>query len=169
MDKLNPANRPGKTDADFKRIPMSIPTRRLEAPEIPGYHQYWFLSTADELQRAIDGGYEFVDPAEVRLNSVSLGGNSAVSGNTDMGSRVSVVAGGVGADGQAIRHILMKIRQEWYEEDQKLLEERSAQTARALTAGAIGSEREASGDAQFRYVDKTRLKIPDLFVPKHKR
>lgn len=125
LEKLNAATRE-KSNAERKRIPMSVPVQKLEAPEIPGYHLHWFNGTPDRIQRALDGGYEFVDEREARINNVSLGGDSATSGNTDMGSRVSVVSGTeLGRDGQPVRLILMKIKQEWYEEDQKLVEARN--------------------------------------------
>jgi len=169
MQQLNPGNIRGKTDAERKRIPMSVPVQRLEAPEIPGFHLHWFTGSSERLQRALDGGYEFVDERDLKINNVSLGGDSAASGNTDMGSRVSVVSGQeVGKDGQPTRLVLMKIRQEWYEEDQKLVDEKNERTAAALRGGDLGAEKEASGDARHRYVDKSRTQIPDLFKPKRK-
>lgn len=169
MKDLNVATR-GTPAAERKRIPMSVPVQRLEAPDIPGYHLHWFLGTAERLQRAIDGGYEFVDPREAQINSVNLGGDSAISGNTDMGSRVSVVSGQeVGKDGQPIRLVLMKIKQEWWDEDQKLVEQRNEQVAAALRGGLLGAEKDHVGDTQMRYIDKSRTKIPDLFNPNKQR
>lgn len=157
-------------DAQRKRIPMSTPVQRLEAPDIPGYHLHWFRGDIARIQRAIEGGYEYVDPREVRVNSVGLGNDSIASGNTDMGSRVSVVAGTeVGTDGQPVRLVLMKIKQEWYEEDQKIVEARNEQVAASLRGGMIGSEKDAPGDTMHRYVDKARTVIPDLFKPKRPR
>jgi hypothetical protein len=167
IEKLNPAS-PPKGDAERKRIPMSVPVQRLEAPEIPGYHLHWFTGSPERLQRAIDGGYEFVDEREMKINNVSIGGESTRSGNTDMGSRVSVVSGQeVGKDGQPTRLILMKIKQEWWEEDQKLVEGRNEQVAAALRGGLMGAEKDAPGDTRLRYVDKARTAIPDFFTPKH--
>lgn len=164
--ELNPATAQAP-DAERKRIPMSVPVQRLEAPDIPGYHLHWFTGSPERLQRALDGGYEFVDERETKINSVSLGSESTRSGNTDMGSRVSVVSGQeVGKDGQPTRLILMKIKQEWWEEDQKLVEARNEQVAAALRGGLLGAEKDAPGDTGLRYVDKLRTKIPDLFMPK---
>lgn len=167
MEKINVATAAGKTISERKRIPMSVPVSKLEAPDIPGYHLHWFNGTPDRLQRALDGGYEFVDEQEMKLNNVSLGGVSTASGNTDMGSRVSVVSGSeVGRDGQPIRLILMKIKQEWYDEDRRLIENRNEQVAAALRGGLLGSEQDKGNDTNFRYVDKAKTKIPDLFMPK---
>ncbi len=165
IEKLNPGTKVGTSER--KRIPMSVPVQKLEAPDIPGYHLHWFNGTPERLQRALDGGYEFVDEREVKPKNVSLGSDSTASGNTDMGSRVSVVSGTeIGRDGQPLRLVLMKIKQEWYEEDQKLIDQRNEQVAASIRGGAVGAENERAGDAQHRYVDKNRTKMPDMFIPK---
>ena len=169
MEKLSPGTSTTPVMAERKRIPMSVPVQKLEVADIPGYHLHWFSNTADRLQRAIDGGYEFVDEIETKVNSVSLGGDSAASGNTDMGSRVSVVSGQeIGKDGQPVRLVLMKIRQEWWDEDQVLVENRNTKVRAALLGGLIGAENDRPGDAQHRYVDKTRTQVPDFFKLKRK-
>ena len=170
MERINPATPPEALKAERERIPMSVPVQSLEVPDIPGFHQHWFDGTPARLQRALDGGYEYVDEKDVDLNAVSLGGDSSVSANTDMGSRVSVVAGQeVGQDGQPARLVLMKIKQEWWEADQQLVEDRNMQVRDALLGGMIGAEHDAPGDTQHRYVDKKRSAIPDFFKPKRAR
>jgi len=170
IKSINPASTAdGKSSSERKRIPMSVPVQRLETADIPGYHLHWFTSSPERLQRALDGGYEFVDEREMKINNVSLGGDSAVSGNADMGSRVSVVSGQeIGKDGQPTRLILMKIRQEWWDEDQKQVEARNTKVRDSLLGGMIGAEHDQRGDAQHRYVDKTRTQIPEFFKPKRK-
>ena len=55
MEKLNnPANKIGKTTSERKRIPMSVPVQRLEAPDIPGHHLHWFVGSSERLQRALE-------------------------------------------------------------------------------------------------------------------
>ena len=170
IEKVSPATPAAAPAAERKRIPMSVPVQKLEAPDIPGYHLHWFNGTPDRIQRALDGGYEFVDEKEVKPKTVSLGSNSTASGNTDMGSRVSVVSGTeIGRDGQPLRLILMKIRQEWYEEDQKLVIAKNEQVAASLRGGLVGSEQDYAGDTPLRYVDKNRTKIPDMFNPNKRR
>jgi len=164
IKEINPANRPGKSDEARKRIPMSVPVRKLEAPDIPGYHLHWFRGSPDRIARAQDAGYEFVHRDEVKVNYTGIGGSPTASGNTDMGSQVSVVAGEeLGPDGQAVRLVLMKIKQEYYEQDQKIAEDRNEQVAAALRGGMLGAENDRSGDAQHRYVDKERTQIPAMF------
>ena len=166
IEKLNPATSPAAKQ-ERKRIPMSVPVQKLETAELPGFHLHWFRSDAERIQRALDGGYEYVDTREIQPNSVSLGGDSAVSGNTDMGSRVSIVSGQeVGKDGQPARLILMKIKQEWYDEDQALLEARNTQVRDTLVGGMMGAEKDSAGDTAHRYVDKSRTQIPEFFKRK---
>jgi hypothetical protein len=167
MEKINPGSKLRALSSEKKRVPMSVPVQTLEVPDIPGYHQHWFEGSTARLQRALDGGYEFVDERDVDLNAVSLGGDSSVSASTDMGSRVSVTAGQeVGPDGQPIRLVLMKIKQEWWEADQQLIEDRNTGIRDALLGGMVGAENEAAGDAQHRYVDQSRSNVPDFFKPK---
>lgn len=128
----NPTVRPAEMiqPAARKRISMTAPQRALEAPEIPGYHLYWFLGK--NVPRALQGGYEFVDRVDVGdLNQKGVANDIAQSGDTGMGSRVTVVTG-AGENGQPEHLVLMKIREEWYREDQKILEERNAQIYHAL-------------------------------------
>ena len=166
----NTANSLGKTSAERKRIPMSVPVQKLEVPDIPGYHLHWFRGDAARIQRALQGGYEFVDSTETEVNSTQLGGDSTESGNTDMGSRVSVIAGDdIGQDGQPARLILMKIREELHQEDLAItaeVNEKVAATFRNdLENGTIGANGNP-GDTSHRYVDKSRT-ATNLFTPKH--
>lgn len=167
---LNPAD--GKVSTrERKRIPMSLPRQQLQVPTIPGYVTYWMRGTPDRLVQAQSAGYEFVTSTEVNLNNFDLGGDASKSGNTDMGTRVSVLAsrsgtGEVSADGQPLRLYLMKLKEEWAREDQQALDERSAATVRALTGGAIGADKDAATDRSKRYVDHKRTSLPDFFKPK---
>ncbi len=175
MVKQNPSVAPGKPVAERKRVPLSIPQRKLEVPEIPGFHLRWIEGTAQRLAQAERAGFVFVEPHEVELNEVSIGGDATKSGNSDMGSRVSVVAGGISDDSQALRLYLMKQRMEDYLEDQKLLDDRNGSIADALTrayrTGTVGGrdQGETADDAAHRYVDPKRSRVPELFKRKAPR
>lgn len=163
---VSPASVPGKTAAERKRIPMSAPVQKLEVPEIPGYHLHWMRGTPDRLEQAQNAGYEFVDRKEVKVNSVGLGSPTAISGSTDLGSRVSVVAGGGDSEGgQATRMYLMKIKLELWNEDQASLQRRNDSVADALTYGVLGKAQTADANENMRYVG-SRTKLPDLFTKK---
>lgn len=155
---------------DRKRLPMSLPVARLSVPEIPGYHQHWFVGSTARMQRALQGGYEFVRPEEVALNNRVLGSDTAQDGNTDLGTRVSIVSGDdVGKDGQVVRLYLMKIKEEWWQEDQRALvadDSRLGGIRRALAGGLLGADKESGADKALRYVDQKRTKLPDFLTKK---
>lgn len=147
------------------RNPLGAPRQQLSTNDIPGYKTHWFRGTEQRLQAALDGGYEFVQKQEVRgRNSHILGGATETDGNTDMGSRVSHISGEtLDAQGQPERLYLMKIRQEWFNEDQEMKEERNQALLRALKKGSIGAEKdESSSDTAARYA-----KVGDtMFTPR---
>lgn len=129
-ENTNPAVDTAKTDSETrKRIPMSIPQRRLEVPPIAGYHLHWF--TDANVPRAIQAGYEFVDSKEVPVNQLGVATSRSISGNADLGSHVKVI-GGVGEDGKPSYLTLMKLKEEWWQEDQRTLEKRNADTLAAI-------------------------------------
>lgn len=143
------------------RIPMSVPQRHLEAPEIPGYHLHWFLQS--RVPRALQAGYTFVDPDETDLPNFDLAGDAQHSGSSDLGSRVSVPAA-VGGDSDE-RLFLMKLPMELWEQDQAALLARSEQTAAALRGGDPGGAN--PGDQSHNYIpEHMRRDMKNLFTPK---
>ena len=160
---VSPANNAAPA-AERKRIPMSTPQQKLAVAEIPGYYCYWFRGTPDRLGRAIQGGYEFVTPEEAHLTNFSLGGDGTENGNTDMGTRVSIIAGEeVGADGQPVRLYLMKIKEEWHQEDVAIQAKSSETLIDVLKAGKVGSEKDIdSSDRSARYATTSG----NMFTPK---
>ena len=174
MAPHNPASGQEETVQERRRIPLSVPQRKLQVPAIPGYHLRW-LRGIGRAQQAIQAGFEFVSPDEVSLNSIGPGGDAQHSGNTDMGSRVSVVEGGEIEGGQAVRMYLMKQKMEFYLEDKQILEKINDKTADNLTAayrtgtvgiGQPGAPRLDASDAGKQYVDASRTKVPELFKKK---
>lgn len=173
MQNQNPSAAPGKTIAERKRIPLSVPQRKLEVPDMPGYHCRWFRGTASRLAQAERAGFIYVEENEVELNSVSLGGDASKAGNTDLGSRVSVVEGSETENGQAVRMYLMKQPIEFKKEDDAILETRNDGIAKALShqfaTGApsrqAGAPSENDADMAARYVPKG-AKVPKLFQKK---
>lgn len=175
MEKSNPSAAPGKPVEDRKRIPISLPQQKLEVPEIPGFHLHWFRGTPQRLAQAEQAGYVFVERDEVDLTNLSLGGDAAKDGNTDLGGRVSIYEGGdsVDAGGQAVRLYLMKQPMEYFLEDRKILDSRNDSVAHALTTayrtegiGAGQAPGETGADRAQRYVDPKRTRVPELFKKK---
>lgn len=99
--------------------------------QIPGYHLHIFNDTKDgRIQQALDTGYEFVSPEEV--GGVS---ENVTDRNTDLGGKVRFL---VGSDnGEPLYAYLMKIKQEWYEEDKAELAARNDRTEAAIKRGQV--------------------------------
>lgn len=165
----NPANAPQKRVTEATRIPMNLPQAKLAVPEIPGYYLYWFLG--QNVPRAQRAGYEFVDESEADLTNTGLADDASRSGNSDLGTRVSMIAGGlVEGTPEPQRLYLMKIRQEWRDKDVAALEainERIAAAIRGgrpMPGGAGGAPEETAHDKLQRYLKKGQ----DLFIPKRR-
>lgn len=153
MSETNPANEVERRVTDATRVPMSLPQQRLSAPEIPGYFTYWMKGEPGRISQALNAGYEWVGNDELLINNFDLGGDASKTGNSDMGSRVSVLAavGGteVGADGQPLRLYLMKIKSEWRQQDLARQAEQSESIADAIRGGTLGAgEAPGAGETQ---------------------
>ena len=169
----NPANAPvqGEAATDFDvrartRIPMSVPRQKLQTSDIIGYHQHWFLES--RVPMATQAGYEFVSNGEVTINQLNVGNASHVTGNVDLGSRVRVVAG-VGEGGVVEYHVLMKIKEEWWQEDQDALAQRNAGVMAAifLNETVLGAEKVSAQDKSLSYVNRglTKIETPSIVQP----
>lgn len=155
MSEQNPANDVKVSEIPEGYIPMSAPVQRLQVPEMPGWKLHWFRGEPGRIARAQRAGYRFVEETEVRVNNFDLGGSKDNSGNTDLGTRVSIEAGE--DDG---RLYLMKVPQELYDYAQKLLGREVDSVVDALTSGKVGSENdEEASDTANRYVQKKRTKL----------
>lgn len=165
----NPANTPTVAEAPARRrIPMSTPRRKLEVPEIPGYHLYWFVDR--NVQAAIQAGYDFVNINEVPVNSFNVANPVTANGSTDLGDRVRIL-GGTAEGGGAENLWLMKIREEWYLEDRKELEKVNARIVQAIFTdedilGEDGQQTET--DKNLRYVKSASMQKPILNRPPKK-
>lgn len=163
---MNPANEQLSKVTEESRIPMGMPQLMLEVPEIEGYVLHWFADRPGRIPKALRGGYEFVAPDEVMLNSTTLAGDVGVSGNTDLGSRVSVHAG-TDEGGKGIRLYLMKLKHEWWEKDAALREEVSERIAETMRGGRTGAEKESAMDAGLRY--QRMAQKDNIFTRKKRR
>lgn len=164
VPQANPANAAvsAKDQAapERKRIPFSVRQRKLEVPEISGYHLHWFRES--NVPRALQAGYEMVKAEEVPINQFGVGNSKSISGNMDLGSGVKVV-GGEGERGEAVYLCLMKIRLEWWLEDQKAIEQTNLSTLQAIfkDKSVVGdSQQSADSDTSQRYVKQALLQRP---------
>lgn len=101
---------------------------------IPGYHMHVFTDTGTRVQEALDNGYEFVRPSEIEGVSENV-----VSRNGDLGDRVRFLVN-PRAEGSEQFGYLMKIRQEWFEEDQAALQSKNNMIDQAVRKGKITGE-----------------------------
>lgn len=135
-----------------KRVPLGAPVLKMTAPPIKGYVQRWINDDHGRLPQSIRGGYNFVNNRDGK----TFVGDDAESGNTDTGSRVSMVVDR--KTGQ--KAYLMAIKEEWYSDDQKLKQEKCDQVDNAIKFGKL---EESDGDG--RYVPKDGIKTSNGYVP----
>jgi hypothetical protein len=102
--------------------------------QIDGYHLHVFTDKGGRIQSAMDNGYEFVRPDEV--GGVS---ENVVSRNGDLGERIRYLVN-PRAEGTEQYGYLMKIRQEWHEEDQAELQSKNNLIDAAIRKGKITGE-----------------------------
>jgi len=160
--KTNLGNAPKSRVTEASRIPMSAPNQKLAVPEIPGYHLHWHLGR--NVPRALQAGYTHVTQSDgIEVANTGLADAKSAVGSTDLGSNVSILAGSdVGPDMEPERLYLMKIPQEWWEQDQKALLNRNESIAQQLRGGTVGAERDQAGDRNKRYIKEGQK----LFYPK---
>lgn len=157
IELSNPATGAAERRSRPPRRPMSTSRRRLETPEIPGHHLHWFKE--DNVPLALDAYYEFVDKNEVSMNQLNVS-LSEVSHGTDLGSRVSLIAD-KSESGSPVRAYLMKIKEEYWLEDQKEVEAVNMRVMSAVFGeeaqvgiGGVAKPREA-----LTYIDKERTAL----------
>ena len=115
---------------------------------IPGYHLHVFNDEGTRIQDAQDNGYEFVHPDEVKGIRENV-----VSGNGDLGdSRVRFLVG-TKDRGDPLYGYLMKIRQEWHDEDMADLEVKNSLVDDAIRKGTI------TGNNAGMYIPKEGIKL----------
>ena len=115
--------------------------------QIPGYHLHIFTDVGSRVQEAIDSGYEFVTPTEI--GGVS---ENVVSRNGDLGERIRYLVN-PRAEGTEQFGYLMKVRQEWFEEDQAELQAKNNRIDSAIRKGKMG------GDSPQFYVPNGGIKL----------
>lgn len=175
-------NNPANAKVEFPKgyRPMTSATLRLQVPEKDGWHRHWFRGTPERIARAQQAGYRFVEPEELEegsINNFDLGGDSDETGNTDLGTRVSIISGGeLDTSGQPGRMYLMECPLEYFDYAQSIVNESTDDVATALRGGHVGEGRsgETRADNNNRYVgfeqpgNSRKGKVPDLLVPKRR-
>ena len=131
--KVKETTKAVKVKSDKKRVDRGtrVPLGGFTGPlslndesKDPEMHYSWALDDSEDgskIERRLQAGYEFCSPDE---NLVA--GNSSVYKSVQAGSIVRVPAG------QGRYHYLMKIPQEWYEDDKARGQERVDATENSL-------------------------------------
>lgn len=132
-----------------KRVPLGVPDMKLDVPNVndhPDYVYRWINDKPGRLQNAYNAGYEFVEDPTLEV------GTGTVSGNAEHGSRVSRH---VGKDehGRPLHAFLMRIRKDWYDEDQAKKQAAIDEIDNAIRNGQLN---EKTGDG--RYIPKEGIK-----------
>ena len=99
--------------------------------QIDGYHLHILTDKGSRIEEALDAGYEFVRPNEIGGISENV-----VSRNGDLGERIRYLVN-PRAEGTEQYGYLMKIRQEWYEQDQVELQAKNNLIDESIRGGKI--------------------------------
>tara|TARA_R110000868_G_scaffold75542_3_gene217805 strand:- start:2270 stop:2848 length:579 start_codon:yes stop_codon:yes gene_type:complete len=99
---------------------------------IPGYHLHILNDEGNRITNALDNGYEFVAPGEI--DGVT---ENVVSRNGDLGDSKIRFLVGRQEKGDAMYGYLMKIRLEWYDEDQRETQAKNDKIDQAIRKGQV--------------------------------
>lgn len=144
--------RPGRSETRrsngrAERIPMGGHRSKLTVEgKDDDYFYRHFIDTGGRIQQAMDAGYELVPRQGVKVGE-------GEDRNTDLGSAVSTITGR-NEDGTPQRSYLMRIRREWYEEDQAAKQAEVDEMDAAIHSGTVDHEPGQDG----RYVPKGGIK-----------
>lgn len=115
---------PASASARPKRTPIGSRNILTVTGKEPGYSYRIVNDTGDRIQQFLDAGYELVSADDVKI------GDKRVNAATPEGSKAQVSVG------KGDKAFVMRIKQEWFDEDQrakhakiKQLEETMKQTA----------------------------------------
>jgi len=97
---------------------------------LDGYHMHFMNDTGNRISDAQEAGYEFVHPKEVG----GMANNNVTSRNTDLSEDKIRILVGTTNEGPLYAYLL-KIRQDWYDEDQSDLEKRNDLVDNAIRNG----------------------------------
>jgi len=111
------AERPRRTSFGAPKLSMAVTV------EVPGYHLCW-MNDDGMVEKALDSGYEFVTKGQTEIE------NGVSPSNVDMNDKIKMKVGTFDS-GAPLFGYLMKIKNEWFEEDQEaiLLENRKIEDA----------------------------------------
>lgn len=116
-------------DQRKERVPLGVIRKKLSVTAIEGYVLRWLTDRDGRIQDAEAAGYEFVAYEETG----QIGQHNTTPDSQEQGSKVSKR---VGTDdhGAPLIAYLMKIKKEWYDEDQAEKQRKIDETERGVKA-----------------------------------
>ena len=143
--------RPKKTAKE--RVPVGTRRKKLAAPGRKGYERRWVNDdpATGNIQRFVDGGYQFVDDPSIKSNGVPTT-NETESESLD--TRWSRHAGTT-RTGDPMKAYLMEIPKRFYDADQKEKGKKIAQREQQIVDGSF----DPGGLGQAGYVPESGIAI----------
>ena len=117
------AQRPRRNSIGVPRLTLAVKF------DIPGHHMCW-MNDDGNVESALDSGYEFVTRGETELE------DGVSPSNVDMSDRIKQKVGTT-QQGDILYAYLMKIKNEWHEEDMATIEAQNKQVEDAIASGNI--------------------------------
>jgi hypothetical protein len=117
------AQRPRRNSIGVPRLTLAVKF------EIPGQHLCW-MNDDGNVEQALDSGYEFVTRGETELEV------GITPTNVDISDKIKQKVGTT-QQGDVLYAYLMKIKQEWFEEDMQAIEAQNKQVEDAIASGNI--------------------------------
>lgn len=97
--------------------------------DLPDYEVRIFNDTPGRIEQALSGGWEFVRPDEVHNIKTNV-----VSRNTDVGDKIRFLTNPSAKEGEQYGY-MMKIRKEWFLEDQAAIQAKNNAVDDAIRSG----------------------------------
>lgn len=149
-----------RTPVQRRRQPLNGRALKLEVfGEIPGHHLYIAKDEGARLMLMENAGYSFVEEGELQ-------GFGAQAHNTDPGTRVRFVLG-VKGSGEPLYGYLMKIPEEFWQEDQAAIEKANREIDAQIRGGMVGSTQGADDERRYTRPEHTyQPEAPKFFRSK---
>ena len=130
-----------------KRVPLGAQRiKGIVNNQDPKFHYHWINDVPGRLDMALNGGYNFVAKDGVEVGDTG-------DKNTNLGSMVSQYAGR--NESGAFNRYLMRIKKEWYDEDQANKAGQIDNVDKAIRAGKF----KRGANPETAYVPKNGIKI----------
>lgn len=133
-----------------KRTPIGQRSRLSVNGKDPNFEYRFVNDIGDRINMFLEAGYELVDKSEHKI------GDNRVDIASPEGTHASVSVG-VKPNGEGQRAYLMRIKKEWYKEDQKAKQDRIRETQRQIK----NSTKEEGSYGEIETEDRRAGKLPD--------